>query len=511
LADVSFSDDRRRAVNAGLWQGRDVVISELRRTTELGVEISTSEFLATRGRRLVLSDVRWSPNDQGPEAFHSEALFITEIGTDQRIVAFIVFEHDDIDAAFAELDARYLAGEAAAYARTWTAITQACAALTRGEMPSTTAALADVDHRRFGAIGSGDLMAYLRASLDDSVETIIRILAVHRLNRHGAVVTHYATGTTRKDFDAEWRLLDVFTVEGDLISRCELFDEADLEGALARFDELHQQTKRLENAASQAVERFWSYLATGGWDAMAELLTDDVYFDDRRRVVNAGILRGRDVQIANMRAVAEVGFEEVASTVVATRGQRLALMRLRVSIAGQADESFVTEALFIGEINGGGKFVAALAFDPADIEAAFAELEARYLVGEAAPHSDTWTTMMQFQAAYNQHQVPLATEDCVTVDHRQGRAFAPGDLIPFVVATWTMIPDHRGCLEAVHRLNDFGAVITAVMSGTSRDGFDAEWREVALFAFEGNRLSRFEVFDESDLDAALARFDELEP
>ena len=34
------------------------------------------------------------------------------------------FDPDDIDAAFAELDARYVAGEAAAHARTWSAITR---------------------------------------------------------------------------------------------------------------------------------------------------------------------------------------------------------------------------------------------------------------------------------------------------------------------------------------------------------------------------------------------------
>ena len=43
----------------------------------------------------------------------------------------------------------------------------------------------------------------------------------------------------------------LLTVEGDLINRCELFDETDLDAALARFDELHPQTPRLENAASQ--------------------------------------------------------------------------------------------------------------------------------------------------------------------------------------------------------------------------------------------------------------------
>ncbi len=59
-------------------------------------------------------------------------------------------------------------------------------------------------------------------------------------------------------------------VEGDLISRCEIFDEADLDAALARFDELQPQAPRLENAASQVVERFWKYFAAREWAAMAE-------------------------------------------------------------------------------------------------------------------------------------------------------------------------------------------------------------------------------------------------
>ena len=45
---------------------------------------------------------------------------------------------------------------------------------------------------------------------------------------------------------------------------------------------------------------------------MAETMADGFTSDDRRRVVNAGVRRGRDVAVANMRAVAEVGFENLA-------------------------------------------------------------------------------------------------------------------------------------------------------------------------------------------------------
>ena len=70
--------------------------------------------------------------------------------------------------------------------------------------------------------------------------------------------------------------LNLLTVEGDLISRCELFDEADLDAALARFDELSRPAPRLENAASRVDERFQAYFAARDWDAMAEMLADDI-------------------------------------------------------------------------------------------------------------------------------------------------------------------------------------------------------------------------------------------
>jgi hypothetical protein len=33
-------------------------------------------------------------------------------------------------------------------------------------------------------------------------------------------------------------MIDVFMVDGDLISRCEMFEESELDAALARFEEL---------------------------------------------------------------------------------------------------------------------------------------------------------------------------------------------------------------------------------------------------------------------------------
>ena len=96
----------------------------------------------------------------------------------------------------------------------------------------------NIDHRRLASIAAGDLSAYLRATWDLSPQSSIRIEAVHRLSEVGAVVTHVIEGTSQQGFDAEWRTIALSTYEGDKINRCELFDEADLDAALARFDEL---------------------------------------------------------------------------------------------------------------------------------------------------------------------------------------------------------------------------------------------------------------------------------
>ena len=105
---------------------------------------------------------------------------------------------------------------------------------------------------------------------DVAPDGTIHIEAVHRLSRPRSGRHPRGEGTSQEGFDAEWREVDILTVDGDLINRCELFDEADIDAALARFDELSRPAPRLENAASQVDERFWAYFAARDWDAMAE-------------------------------------------------------------------------------------------------------------------------------------------------------------------------------------------------------------------------------------------------
>ena len=137
-------------VNAGVRRDRDAEIKDFRSAADLGVTHATSNTIATRGERLALTRSRYSHSDEDSEAFSAELLGIVEINADDRIEAWVVFDLDDFDAAIAELDSRYLAGEAAAHAQTWSVITGGHAAVNRRELPPTHAGL-----RRASTTGAG--------------------------------------------------------------------------------------------------------------------------------------------------------------------------------------------------------------------------------------------------------------------------------------------------------------------------------------------------------------------
>ncbi len=277
------------------------------------------------------------------------------------------------------------------------------------------------------------------------------IEAVHRLSDLGAIITHAARGTSQEGFDAEWRVILVGIVEGDLPSRVEVFDEAELDAALTRFEELHPQASRLENAASRADDRFFAYFGARDWAALAEILSDDSFIDDRSPVVNAGFLDGRDAVIAHLRAVADVG-ANVTLAVIATRGERLALTRMCSPNRDPRQGEFVSEKLIVVEIDGDERIAAHIGFGPDDLDAAFAELDTRYLAGEAAAHAHTWSVIAAGYAALNRRELPATTPDYVSIDHRLQAIIEAGDLAASLHAAWDLMPEpqqpHRECAWA---------------------------------------------------------------
>ncbi len=148
--------------------------------------------------------------------------------------------------------------------------------------------------------------------------------------------------------------------------------------------------------------------------------------------------------------------------------------------------------------------------EPEDIDAAFEELDARYLVGEAAVHAHMWSATVGGFSALNRHELPVATPDYGIIDHQlQHSTVSASAIAEYLDASWDLRPDFRSYIEAVHQLTDRGAVVTYAARETSQDGFDAEWRMVFIYMLDGDKVSRCEIFDDTDIAAALVRFDEL--
>ena len=324
----------------------------------------------------------------------------------------------------------------------------------------------------------------------------------------GAVVTHVVRGTSQEGFEAEWREINLVTVEGDLFNRSEMFDEADLDAAIARFDELSRPAPQLENAASRADELLNAYFGARDWDAISELLADDYSGDDRRRVVGAGVRHGRDAAVADVRAIADIGVKNMTSTVIAIRGQRLVLARVALSGQDPRPDAFHAEALRLVETEADGRIAAVIFFDPDDIDAAFDELDARYLAGEAAPYAEVWRTIVDGGHVLNRHEPGAMTEQIdAFVDHRR-IPFAADDIGQATDELWALVPDARYRIAAVHALDTHGAVINLVIEGTNAHGNELHWSGTDVISFVSGQ-TRLEVYEENDIDAALARFDEL--
>src|SRR6185312_8017801 len=136
-------------------------------------------------------------------------------------------------------------------AHMWSVITETFAAVNRHELPSTTPDWVNTDNRPLSIIGSGNLLASLSATWELAPDFAIRVEIVHRLTGVGAAFTYVAHGTSQDGVDAEWREIAVALVEGDEISRCERFGEADLHAALTKLAELDQPVPQLANTATQ--------------------------------------------------------------------------------------------------------------------------------------------------------------------------------------------------------------------------------------------------------------------
>jgi class 3 adenylate cyclase/ketosteroid isomerase-like protein len=515
-------DERRRMLRNTC--GREVWLEQFRVLFDVPEGRFTSRLLATRGERLSLHLHRFEgrvAEGGGPLAM-DDHFALHEVDRQGRIVAIVLFDLDDRDAAYAELDARYAVGESAAHplAAAWLAgYLRAFAARDWDAMAALFAAdLVAHNHRLVGwgtLNGPAALLSTAKAQVELAPDTRERVDHV-RLGERG-VLFEYAWYGTREggDFENLW----VVGVELDAAGRArrvDVWEAGQVEHARARFARIAAYAPPAEpfaNAATRALERGTAALGAGDWEGFAALFAADFRVHDR---TSTGRFESDGTQwLAAFREMVEMTSGFPGRQVLATRGERLAVARvLWRGAQGDVGPSEV-EWLLLIEVDGRGDHRALVSFDPVDLHAAFVELEARWAAGEATAHPRASAWAAEFQRGFASRDwgamAALTAPGQVAENHRLvgwGTLRGAGAWVPTLQRLVDLAPDVRLRLDHL-RTCERGLLHQLTWQGTREGGaFDTPLLLVVELDADGREI-RLDVWDVERLEAARARFEEI--
>jgi class 3 adenylate cyclase len=530
---VQLEIDRNRFLDG--WRPFFDMISSMR-----------DEVLATRGDRLALVRSVWvgADADRGP----SEVEFLTILAVEDggELAVAVTFDPEDLDAAYAELDRRYAAGEAAPYAATWETYLRNMRAITARDWEQVAANYAPgmvmEDHRPLGFLtlrSREENIASIRAFTDLRPDATLRVDHLLALDdRRLLTVTGWVGSEPEGEFEIPVVIVGGLGLDGHL-ERADVYDLDQLDEARARFDtlggrgapasELRPDPLRIPpNAATRARDRLWEPVAAGDWEAVRALLAPACVLDDRRRLNR--LTGDRDMLLASMQFLAGSGARP-SHTVLATAGDRLALARLR--FAGPAAESapsaetfdpvrdarwagFEIEALQVIEVDAEGRILASILFDPDDRRAASAEMFERYARSDEARciPAACFESMRAGNARDLDRVRALLPNDFVFDDHRRtglGRLESAADYLASLAALFELVSARAFESLYVVAAERHGLLGMTRAFGTLADGGEFEQVFVSLTLFRDDRVVGMEMFEPEDLDVARARFEELRP
>jgi class 3 adenylate cyclase/ketosteroid isomerase-like protein len=493
----------------------------IRQLFDLPYSRLAKQLLATRGERLALMRLRvdLEGRDFGPS--ETESLVVGEVDAHGRRSAFVRFEADALDAAYEELDARFDAGEAAPWAnRLGRRIERTINARDWEGLASLFAPdLVLEDHRSVGVFGlrsADEYVAVTRGLVELAPDATLRAYHILALNekaslgiggweghREGGPFEIVAANVNTWDAEGRVRHIDVYGLD-------------QLDAARARYAELAAAAPRIENAATRALESRLEAWNQRDWQRFASSLGAGFRMLDRRSGVRLEL--GRAGYLDFLRPTFEMHSSRASIELIATRGERLVLVRALFEGAGRDIGPTEIETLQIVEVDERGEPVAYLVFDPDALDTAFEELDARYDAGEAAPYARIREARRRVARAIQERdwEALAATfaPGFVSEDHRPAGVlhFDSGDeYVASVRAVLELAPD--AVLRTLHTLAiDARRMLSVTGWSGTRDGgaFDTSAVLVQSLAADG-RSERFDMYGLEQLDQARARYEALRP
>ena len=522
------SIDRRPLMH--LEVDREAILAAMRPFVEMGASRSI-ELLATRGERLTLHRLclRGSDDLVGPSEV--EILQVVEVDASGARIAAVAFDPGDLDLAYAELDARYAAGEAAPYARghaIWRRFNDAWAARGWDALAASLAPEFRIeDHRKPGLLGGmsrDDYVASARALVGLRPDVRLRIDHVLALDDRRSLQVGRLVGAA-EDGSFETAFIRVLEFGSDAIRGIHMYELDDLDAARARYEAIGGGAPRdplaalmKPNAATAAMDRLQARFEARDWAAVRALAAECATFQDRRR--RSLVSGDANWWVADLKQVVELNRGDVRfhRTLVATAGDRVCLEHV-VWTGGPADGPVELECLWLAEVDESGRFVAGVLFDVDDRRAALREGLARRFARDAAAAA-VMRPLFELAEAWNDHdraRMRAALADDLVVDDRrltgQGRVDGADAYLETVAALWELAPDEQNEPRCLLAVEPYGAV--AAMRGfgseTRFGGAEYEVCNINVATVAGGRVTRLEFFDVEDGGAALARLAELRP
>jgi class 3 adenylate cyclase/tetratricopeptide (TPR) repeat protein len=538
-APTGLMDDRRRLMHMQVSGERS--FAQLRILFDVPGSHWEMTPVATRGERLALSRLLFAGNvDAEGGALAIDYLVVDEVDADGLSIAVVLFDPDDLDAAYAELDARYEAGEAATLGGVPSRYRAVVDALNRHEWSAFTAIFApsfrERDHRVLGwGDALSDMATWVRA-LQALVELSpnVRYRLDHVRESDRAVLSQVAqVGTWEGGAFENFMLVVGEEDEAGRVLCVDSYDVEQFDEAHARFEEL-RALNRTEpsaaiaspdwpsartpkpNAADAGLTRwqvlFAEAIANEDWEVFRRICAPGMVFEDRRRL--ALLAGGYELMFASLRERVAIG-ARAERHLSGTAGDRIAMSRMLWS-GGPADGRFEIEYLCVNEVDEAGQLTAVILFDCDDARAAQREAWARWAAIDpvAAPWVALLTEIVDLWNTHDRARVrAMFADDIVVEDHRHtglGRVEGADAYTDSIAVLWDLAPDQR--IEfgwSWPAYDRHGAVVTLRREGTLADGGAFENDYLWLGLAKGGRFSRLELFEPEDLAAALARFEEI--
>lgn len=520
LDEDAIFDDRRPLVSNPV-RGRRAIVEVGRSIADSGVLSAPLAVIAIRGQRLMLGKTMLRGRELGSTAFETEVLAIVSLNAQGLIDIWMPIDSQDMAAAFAELDARFLAGEGAEHSQLVNLWRSYVEMYNRRDWSGERALLADdfvyVDHRltSLGVVSDPDEYVQALAHLIDLIPGRRAYLTnLPRLDPGSGICTLDLPGEAADGGRPEEGMHLIGIVDGDRFNRIEHFPENRLADAIARLDELRgrpESASRLENECIRVLHAFLRTFEARDWEALAAHHREDFAMYDRR--LGLGMTyRGRDTQVEVLKGTADVGTTNAELSPIAIRGERLSLVS--TVWRGPTASAFGSEFLAVSEIDENGRIAEIVVFSVDGFDGAVAELDRRFLEGDGAHFASVVRLVSELVATYNQRDwighSQLISDSSIGVDHHPA---ASGTTIGFDQAYYQQLinqaPDINMCIVGIPWLTANAGLFQIRSSGTSLDGGAVELAFLGIAVVRGDKLVRFERFATEDMEAALARFDEL--